>query len=88
MDRKGGTTCSYEKTNGKNCAEWVAVSVPERQPMSAPARTRPQEQKAHYEEIVSDNQELDNTEEYETPVNPGLSMPLEDLGKYQKRFKP
>ena len=84
MDRKGGTTRSYEKTNGGNGAERVAVSVPERQPMNAPARTRPQERKAHHEEIVSDNQEHDNTEDDETPVNPGLSMALEYLRKYQE----
>ena len=53
VDRKGGTTRSYEKTNGGNGAERVAVSVPERQLMNAPARTRPQERKAHHEEIVS-----------------------------------
>ena len=53
-------------------------------PMNAPARTRPQEQKAHHEEIVSDNQEHDNTEDDETPVNPGLSMALEYLRKYQQ----
>ena len=85
VDRKGGITGSYEKTNGGNGAERVAVSVPERQPpMNAPARTRPQERKAHHEEIVSDNQEHDNTEDDETPVNPGLSMALEYLRKYQQ----
>ena len=84
MDRKGRTTHSYEKTNGGNGAERVAVSVPERQPMNAPAQTRPQERKAHHEEIVSDNQEHDNTEDDETPVNPGLSMALEYLRKYQE----
>ena len=84
VDRKGGTTRSYEKTNGGNCAERVAVSIPERQQMIAPTRTRPQERKAHHEEIVSDNQEHDNTEEDETPVNPGLSMALESLRKYGK----
>ena len=71
-------------TGGGNRVERVAVSVPERQPMSAPARTRPQERKAHHEEIVSDNQEHDNTEEDETPVNPGLSMSLEYLRIYRK----
>ena len=84
VDRKGGITRSFEKTNGGNGAERVAVSVPERQPMNAPARTRPQERKAHHEEIVSDNQEHDNTQDDETPVNPGLSMALEYLRKYQQ----
>ena len=51
VDRKGGTTHSYEKTNGGNGAERVVVSVPERQLMNAPARTRPQERKAHHEEL-------------------------------------
>ena len=34
--------------------------------------------------VESDNQEHDNTEDDETPVNPGLSMALEYLRKYQQ----
>ena len=84
MDRKGGTTSSYGKTNGGNHAERVAVFVQERQPMSKPAPTRPiQERKAQHEEIDSDNQEQDNTVD-ETSVTPGLSMTLGYLRKYQK----
>ena len=89
VDGKGGTTSSYDKTNGGNRAERIAVSVLEKQPMSEPAPTRPtQERKAQHEEIDSDNQEQDNTEEVdETSVNPGLSMALEYLKKYQKDLK-
>ena len=86
MDRKGGPTRGYEKTSAGTRVERVDVSVPERQPISEPAPTRPiQKRKAQHEEIDSDNQEQDDTEKVDgTSVNPGLSMTLEYLRKYQK----
>ena len=90
MDRKGGPTSGYEKTCGGNRAERVDISVPERQPMSEPAPTRPiQERKAQHEEIDSDNQEQDDTEKVDgTSVNFWIKYDTGIFEKISKRFKP